>query len=345
MRLHFAPGFIQLSGVNIPRITMRVVAKEAGVATSTVSKALRSDPSISAAQCRRIQQIARELGYRPDPLVSKLMADLHHHRRRADPLDIAWIDFWDRTPSGYLARELPAMLEGARCRAAELGYGVRVYRPAAEGVTPKRLSRILATCNQWGVIVPPVPDSAGSIPWDLNGFAAVTIGTSLQRPIMHRVSANHFQGAMLAFAQMRKRGFRRVGLALSDSMSARTEEKWLGAFHAASSHVRKCDRVPALLCRTGEVKALKAWLRQTAPDAVLVAEDWIGATLRSARRSPALAWLVRLPETDAEPALDYQPRQLGRVAMEMVVAQIHRNERGSPPNPHTMLLDAIWDGA
>jgi hypothetical protein len=26
----------------------------------------------------------------------------------------------------------------------------------------------------------------------------------------------------------------------------------------------------------------------------------------------------------------------------MVVAQIHRNERGSPRIPHTVLIDAVW---
>jgi hypothetical protein len=43
--------------------------------------------------------------------------------------------------------------------------------------------------------------------------------------------------------------------------------------------------------------------------------------------------------------LDYRPDQLGRVAVEWVVAQIHRNERGSPPIPQTVLIDAVWVGS
>lgn len=43
--------------------------------------------------------------------------------------------------------------------------------------------------------------------------------------------------------------------------------------------------------------------------------------------------------------LDLREEQLGRVAVEMVVAQIHRNERGSPSIPHTVLIDAVWTGA
>jgi hypothetical protein len=40
--------------------------------------------------------------------------------------------------------------------------------------------------------------------------------------------------------------------------------------------------------------------------------------------------------------LALREEQLGRVAVEMVVAQIHRNERGSPAIPHTVLIDAVW---
>lgn len=35
-------------------------------------------------------------------------------------------------------------------------------------------------------------------------------------------------------------------------------------------------------------------------------------------------------------------RHVARVAVEMVVAQIHRNERGSPVIPQTVLIDAVW---
>ena len=41
--------------------------------------------------------------------------------------------------------------------------------------------------------------------------------------------------------------------------------------------------------------------------------------------------------------INYRPEQLGSVAVEMVVAQIHRNERGSPAIPHSVLIDAVWE--
>lgn len=317
---------------------MRDIASEAGVAASTVSKALRSDPSISPAQCRRIKEIAERLGYRPDPLVALLMSNLHHHRRRSDPHDIAWIDFWDGKPRGHFARDMSAMLGGARARAAELGYGIKVYEAGREKISAQRITRILAAQNQWGLIVPPVPDSAMHLDWNLRGFAAVTIGTSLHEPVLHRVSTNHFQGVTLAFRQMRSLGFKRIGLALSQSMNQRVEERWLGGFVAASLQVPEADRVPPLVYAREEPQIVRTWIRETKPDAVLLAEDWPGEIIKR-----PLAWLVPIPGRLHEPKIDYQPEHLGRVAVELVVAQIHRNERGSPNCPHTVLLDGVWN--
>jgi hypothetical protein len=50
-----------------------------------------------------------------------------------------------------------------------------------------------------------------------------------------------------------------------------------------------------------------------------------------------------LPGVATVGRLNHQPDQLGRVAVEMVVAQIHRNERGSPAVPQTVLIDGIWE--
>jgi DNA-binding LacI/PurR family transcriptional regulator len=331
------------SGQNV---TMREVARAAGVAVSTVSKALRNDPSLPAARCRSVQAAAVRLGYRPHPLVAALMAQLHHRRRRADPQSLAWIDLW---PSGSVrspAMSPAPLLRGAQARAQELGYEIAVYPVGTDGVTPDRLHRMLTARGQWGLIIPPVPESAMRFPFDLRGLAGVTIGTSLHEPVMHRTSPNHFQGCALAFARVRALGFARVGLVLTAAMNERVEGKWLGAFAACQQQVPGRERVGPLIADGADAATLADWLRREQPDAVLVAEElpWPAGGRRSdkALGCPPLAWLLRQGDSTDLGGLDYRPEQLGRVAVEMVVAQIHRNERGSPPSPQTVLIDAIW---
>ena len=325
---------------------MRHVASTAGVAVSTVSKALRNDPSIPEKRCQAIQAVAERLGYRPNPLVATLMSQMHHHRRRSDPQNIAWIDLWPPGKDSVAAMSAEPILRGARERAQELGYGIEVYSAGAEGMSPERLHRTLTARGQWGLIIPPVPESAMKFPLDLRGLTGVTIGTSLHEPVMHRVSPNHFQGCVLAFERLRAKGFRRIGLVLTPAMNERVEGKWLGAFLACQQRLTGNECVSPLLMDHRDNAAFARWVRREEPDAMLLAEIFSGMPANQAERKrqsrPFIAWLIQQPAFHGFGGLDLRPEQLGRVAVEIVVAQIHRNERGSPAIPHTILIDAAW---
>ena len=62
---------------------MKHVAAAAGVSVMTVSLALRRVPSIPAETRERVLAVAEKLGYRRNPLVAALMADLRGRRRPA----------------------------------------------------------------------------------------------------------------------------------------------------------------------------------------------------------------------------------------------------------------------
>ena len=55
------------------------------------------------------------------------------------------------------------------------------------------------------------------------------------------------------------------------------------------------------------------------------------------------AWLRRIEKMQrSSMAIDTRPAKMGAAAVELVVGQIHRNERGSPEIPHTLLLEGVW---
>ncbi len=56
------------------RITLADIARHAGVSRTAVSYALRDDPNIAVETRARIRKSAEALGYRPDPMLAKLMA-------------------------------------------------------------------------------------------------------------------------------------------------------------------------------------------------------------------------------------------------------------------------------
>ncbi len=327
-------------------VTMASVARAAGVATSTVSKALREDPTIPPARRAEIQQIAQRLGYRPNPMVAALMARLHSRRRRNDPHHIAWIDLWPEGQEASRTSDFKEMLRGANERAAELGYQIEVHRVGREGTSAARLHHILISRSQWGLIIPPVPREAMAYPLDLEGLSGVTIGTSLHQPVMHRVASNLFQGSQLACRKLRAHGFRRIGFVLSPAMNERVEEKWLGAFLAEQVSWPRAELVPPLLVDAEGERPCQQWRRRWRPDVVLLAEPHVAAWLARHVRGtpqPAVAWLRRIEAiARAAFAIDTRPDKMGAAAVEVVVAQIHRNERGRPAIPHILLLDGVW---
>ena len=270
------------------------------------------------------------------------MAQLHHHRRRSDPQNIAWIDFWPPKTRESAAINPAPILSGARERAQELGYGLEIYSGADYGMDPGRLRRTLMARGHWGVIIPPVPEAAKRLALDLRGLAAVTIGTSLHEPVMHRVSPNHFQGCALAFERLREMHYKRIGFLLSSFMDERVEGKWLGAFLASQQRLPKKEQVTPLILNKKEM--FSRWLRTEKPDVLLRAErfEWDSAPNRKAAALPPTFWLMRQGRESGLGHLDYHPEQLGRVAMDTVIAQLHRNESGRPSVPQSILIDASW---
>lgn len=54
------------------KVTLKELAKKAGLATSTASMALRNSPELSRSTCLRVQELARELDYTPNAAATKL---------------------------------------------------------------------------------------------------------------------------------------------------------------------------------------------------------------------------------------------------------------------------------
>ena len=322
---------------------MATIARKAGVATSTVSKALRDDPTIPASRCAEIKKLAETLGYRPNPLISTLMAQLHGSRRRSDPHHIAWLDLWHDSTELQIMEPL---LTGARKRASELGFNIEVHRPISDGLRPDRLKQILNTRTQWALIIPPVPTSMERYPLDIHGLAAVTIGTSLHEPIMHRVSPNHFQGAHLACARLRAKGFRRIGLVLSHELNNRVEGKWLGAYLAEQQNWPSSQHVVPLLLGEVKIMALRQWLDKQKPDVILLGDPavaaWLQSTKQAKSRKLPVAWLYKETNLKGIWHVDYHAEGIGAAAVESVIGLIHRNERGSPKIANILMLDSYW---
>lgn len=327
-------------------IVMKDIAAAAGVARSTVSKALRDDPTIPAERREQIKRVARKLGYNPNPMVSALMAQLHSGRRRNDPCHLAWIDLWPDEKQAARVPILKPLLASAQACAADLGYNIQVYHAVREKISPERLRQILTARAQWGVIIPPVPDEAMIYPLNMDGLTGVTICTSLHTPQISRVTSDLYLNCQLACRKLREMNKRRIGLAVSTIMKERVEGKWIGAYLAEQHDWPENEHLPPLIVDPGDKTSFDTWLRENSPDAVLHSEqflsDWLDAQRPRCGKPPLTVWLDLEPTRKNACGIDNRPGELGVAAVETVVGQIHRNERNAPAIPRTILISGVW---
>ena len=327
-------------------VTMQIIADEAGVSRMAVSLALRNSPKISAKTRERIREIADRLGYRPNPLVSALMTQLRDIRRVPRPTTLAFVtnyataDGW-RKPGPFVD-----FFEGAKARAEALGYTLEEWWGAKPGLSPERFSDILFNRNIHGLLIAPLPAGGSTISLDWPRFAMATIAFSLAEPVLHRASNDQYLSIGMAIEQLMRLGYRRIGLALTDDQDVRVQRKWSAGYLVHQHSLPATQRVPALLANGAFPRAFTEWYRQHEPDVVLSQEPRCIEYLRDlGMRVPNDVGFAHLALTESDEGfagINQNSRLVGSSAIDLIDAQLRRNERGLPTAPKTVLSLGRW---
>lgn len=330
----------------MPAITMKQVAAAAGVHPSTVSLALRAHPSIPPATCRRIQQVARRLGYVRNPAVSALMSNLR--RREATPAGsvLAYLNAWQNRGHMRADRSLGPIFRGAEARAAELGFRLEEIWTKEPRLSAARLRSILVHRGIEGVIVGPMQAQHGHLSLDLSPFACSAVGFSLWRPDLHRASPNYAACLTLAVRQLRHRGYRRIAFFEPVASDKWLYHQWVAGY-LVCQHAGLTERLPPHVWSQWDLAETRAWIAQHQPDAILSPQPWVGEILlREKLIAPAgpLAFAL-LNWRDDHPrfsGIDQNLENVGATAVELAVEGIHLNRRGAPLSPKVVQTPGRW---
>lgn len=333
-------------------VTMRDVAKAAGVHVTSVSLALRNSPQLPERTRTRIQNLARKMGYRTNPLVAAFVQQRRiSHPKKFEGL-LAFITHSTeavRSLSGniYIAQ----MFAAARAHAAEAGFRLEPFEARDYGLNGARLERALHARNIRGLIFPPAEAPDGeivSLNWE--HFATVTLSSSIQRPVMDRVVTDYFGGARLAVRKAWDRGYRRPGYFSLASTDERTQGRWRGGFLAETQRPGFKSRAPVLVAEDARMaEAFRRWYARSRPD-VLVS---IGLSLETCL--PVLDELgVSIPEDvglielnihtkrAAFSGIDTSVDAISRIGVDMLVAKLYRNALGLPTHPQVAMHPPVW---
>lgn len=321
---------------------MTAVGRLVGVSRSAVSLALANHPSIPAPTRDRILAAARKLGYRPNPLVSALMAERGSKGKLTSTSVLAFLCPEQVRQRPFLVRTYAHIEQ----RAAELGFRIETFPLRDPRMGPARLAGVLRARGIRGVLVGPLDGSDTTLTFDVSDFAVVGLGMSVRTPTIFRVSADHFREMQLAFRHTQALGYRRIGFAIPQPVSARLEDRWLAGFLLAQSQLPKGARVPPWLPASSEElqEKLNGWLARHDIDAVINPIE-----LRDFEGAPAHVGLVQLavPSTSgAYAGIVQNEARIGAAALEQLVARLHHWSPGAADASSLLLVQGSWvDGA
>lgn len=344
-------------------VTVRSLARALGLSRATVSAALRGVGRVAPATAQVVREAAERSGYRHNPLAATLMSELRRSRGATFRGVLATIDIAepDRPDHGPFHREL---IRGANKRAAELGFKLEQFVVIAGKLPLARLDIILQSRGIHGLLLLPTWRAPNFSALSWNNYSAVYTDYNLAKPSLHTVCSDPYGSILMMLDRLRARGYTRPGLFIEEGRNERLQRRFTAALHAfRDTSPSSRPWVPPLITPELSRPAFERWFKRHRPDVVLChfpcVIEWMEACGASIPHTHGFVCLNVLHKagacapTDLQTreirscaALDLQPREIGARSIELVVAQLHHNERGIPVSPTRTTITARWiDGS
>lgn len=327
------------------KITIKDVARAAGVSTQTVSRVLNNRPDVSSDTRERVKQIITSMGYSPNVFARNLS------RGRSNTLGVIGY--------GLVYYGSSSVLTGIENKANELGFSLTLS--LIDRVEPVRVDRILYDLLSRRVegIIWAVPADVSTFDWLAERFSKI------QTPLVyinkgpngpdHVTALDNCLGGKFATEHLVQQGYQRIGIITGPGSWWEAQERlngWREVVNAAAytdveSLIVEGDWNPP----SGDIGLHALLDRDPQIDAVFVSNDQMAlGALQAARRLS-----LRIPEDLGvvgfddipEAAYFYPPlttvrqdtRKLGAMAVERMSALIRAKDEGETLEPNTSWLE------
>ena len=330
---------------------------------TTVSLAMRNHPRLPEETRRRIQKIAEQLGYRPDPFLQALVAYRGKTMPRRNPPTLAYVTNWETRLGWQKVTAHPQFHSGAVAKAGELGFKLDHFWLREPGLSHERLSGILENRGINGLIIAShMRDVDTALHFDWSRFSAVKIDYLPHQPGLHNVTNDQCSIIRLAMQKVLAAGYRRIGFVMHRGWNHSVDHLWTAGFYCEQERIEVADRIPILLFPN--VEPVEAWMAESQSDVVAppsTFQRWFETyrpeviISKGSFIQPRLAELrLRVPRDLAfiDVFLDdfsgrtagvrQNHRTVGELAVEILAGQIAHNKFGVPEIPTTTYVEGTW---
>jgi LacI family transcriptional regulator len=331
------------------RVTQKDIAVRLGVTKVTVSLALRNSLRVSQETREKVRRVAEEMGYEPDPFLTRLTSYRHARVENRPHAAIGWLNHWPDPGALRGYHEFEQYWRGARRAAARMGYRlVECIWPAK--CPAGEMERQLRKQELLGLLIPPHPSEVDWVDFDWRCFSLMRFGLSVRPVDSSLVTADHQRAMVMAIRKMRDYGYRRIGLVFGRAHDRSMGGSYFGGFVYAHKMLNAEVIIPPLDSDEHKPEAtrkreLQAWIRKHRPDAILTAVSKIPDFLRELGygipRDVAVASTSPY-DISVDAGIDQCPGAIGEIGAEMLIKQISLHERGEPADPCRILVESRW---
>jgi LacI family transcriptional regulator len=331
-----------------PVTSLSALAELAGTSKATVSLALRNHPKISKLTRTRIQELARTYGYRVNPMVSAQMAHVKRNSRTQCNATIAFISSLSYEKSQKSTTPIRFFYDGVQTRARQLGFTLDTFVLNENEISPPRLAEVISARGIRGIAFSPLSESfpLEEFEFDWNQFALVTIDHTFLRPRLNSVCNDELESIERMFGRLRRRGYRRIGIALREHEDRHVKHGWLAGFQAHNSLVNPENRIPHLITSNWSKEVFFDWYHSFEPDAIICIDDCVVNWLENAGISVpgdvGCATLYWLPSRPSLTGFYQNHETMASVAIDLLATQLYHNDSGIPEIPNRVLVSSDW---
>jgi DNA-binding LacI/PurR family transcriptional regulator len=218
------------------------------------------------------------------------------------------------------------------------------------GEHARQVCRLLSARAIRGNLLTPFPVPVYEHELEWKGLICVALGYAFKQHPLHRATHHHFRGSFTAFENLRRLGYRRIGLMLDPNRNRRVDYGWLGGYLSAQRMLGGEGLRPLLAPEEGPIQTVRRWLDRERPDAVIGFGPRQLSTLEQAGRSIpgelAFAALdvqqAKLDAVNRVAGIDQNLPAIGATAIEILAGQLYHNEHGLPRSPVLSMIEGFW---
>lgn len=325
------------------KVTLRDIARKARVSHVTVARALRNEDCVRLATRERIMALAREMGYTPDPVMSRLMRQI---RVPPDHRECEVIGVIDCGLSGHVQKDFRRLFDAVEEQLLHMGYHADRFRLGEDGLSAARLRGVLEARNIAGVLFVAPGRSEIEGP-EFSSLLRVKLPFLSDSPGVIHVGRDPHASYRIVYEQLRKRGYRRVGFAMRSCIRGFEHSAIHGCLQTMAPMPVEPDFQPFFSYDEHDQHSslpLRAWIERNQLEAVVGGAHAYPFLRQTGLRIPSELGFVctNLDPAMTQTGVTFPLRAIGRAAVQTLDSALHANLYGRPETSQLVLIPGKW---